>query len=112
MPEIPSLDTLGQAQKSGADHYRTADMHRACALAILASAGKPKADDTLPVDPWMELDRFEQHARLAELHTGLAQARIGAVQLLMRQDEENVTQRERAAINSELGAWADTLEPR
>jgi hypothetical protein len=106
---------LGRNHRTGADHYRTADMHRACALSILAQAQRRPADDSAETpDPWLAADKFAQHMALGDLHVRLAEARIGAVRLLMQQQadrRDNVTQRQRVAIENELKAWADTIAP-
>jgi len=112
-----SRDDFGRAQRSAADHYQTAEMHRVCALAILLDAERavPGGPGVVGVpgksgaDPWMQLDKFEQHARLAELHTQLCSARIGAVQLLMQRSDEDGTPHQREAVEAELAAWADTI---
>lgn len=115
-----TIDTeqLGRAHQSGADHYRTADMHRATALACLVEADKAaigQSEET--TDPWPLLDKFDRHMSLAVLHARLAEARIGAVRLLMdRQagDREfgNSTPKQREAVTAELNAWAEAIAPR
>jgi hypothetical protein len=114
MDDITNIDAqLGRPHKTGADHYRTADMHRACALANLRGASSPSDDDADKPDLWSITERFEQHMRLAELHARLAEARIGAVQLLQQHlaIDDHGTQRQRMAIEAELTAWADAIAP-
>lgn len=116
MDETPDTTAeLGRAHKTAADHYRTADMHRNCALANLRSVNRPVTDDVPdPVDPWQAAEKFDQHMRLAEVHARLAQVRIGAVQLLQQHlqgDEDKGTRRQRVAVEYELTAWAETIAP-
>lgn len=104
---------------TAADHFRTADMHRACATVALAAAnGQPPAEDGEPTpDPWLAQQKFENHLRLADLHTALAQARVDAVGLLMRDREyrtgfgEMLTPQQASVIDHELKAWGHALAP-
>lgn len=107
-------DKMGRAHQSGADHYRTADMHRASALAALTNPYR--GDDPAEAEDHAALvdKRFERHLRLAEVHARLAQVRIGAVQMLRQHtltQDGNVTPRQRVAVEAELQAWADTIAP-
>lgn len=108
---MSETDQSAGYQKTAADHFHTAEMNHASALAAIVDCNRgeiSKAEAEL---------LFDRHMRMAELHARLADTRIAGVQLLL-QDEgrrhrfgEMLTSRQRDAIAMELDAWGYRLAP-
>lgn len=108
---MSQTDQTAGYQKTAADHFHTAEMNHASALAAIVDCNNgtiPKAEAAL---------LFDRHMRMAELHARLADTRIAAVQLLLQEDArrdrfgEMLTSRQRDAIAMELDSWGHRLAP-
>lgn len=97
-------------EKTAADHYRTAAMHHASALAVRVDKRGETNESAR--------EKYTAHMREAQLHAELTNARIAAVQLLLQDRQyraeigEMLPPRQQRVIDAELEAWGDALAPR